>query len=404
MIRTHALTKRYGDATVVQDLDFTVRPGTVTGLLGPNGAGKSTTMRLLLGLDEPVNGLDPEGVLWMRNLLRSLATEGRTELVSSHLMSEMAPTADHLVIIGRGRLLADTTVSAPAPARSPGPEPRPTPLTAHIQRGLHHVRAFDRRRPAVWNGVLTTFWVLFAVLDVSSGGWRTVAVDPHVPAALVLTMSVAFSAPLLRRRARPQAALAFMAPFSLVNVWTGAMIQASFLQLAAAAERARIAREMHDIIGHNLSVITGLADGGSYAAARSPERAAQALDAIGTTSRQALAELRRLLAVLRGRPEDAERTPQPILDDMDALLEGVRRTGLAVRLRVGGTPPGRAAHRGTAADGLPGGAGVPDQLPETRGPFLRPHGGHHSDLPPGRAGGRHHGQRLPPHFRADPHR
>ncbi|MGH4029393.1 ATP-binding cassette domain-containing protein [Actinomycetota bacterium Odt1-20B] len=61
-------------------------------------------------LDEPVNGLDPEGVLWIRNLLKSLAAQGRTVLVSSHLMSEMALTADHLVIIGRGRLLADTTV------------------------------------------------------------------------------------------------------------------------------------------------------------------------------------------------------------------------------------------------------------------------------------------------------
>ncbi|MFE5200105.1 ABC transporter ATP-binding protein [Streptomyces sp. NPDC056601] len=211
-IRAHGLTKRYGDKTVVQDLTFTVHPGTVTGFLGPNGAGKSTTMRMLLGLDaptaghatvggrayaahaaplhevgallearsihpgrtafhhlmalahthgvprsrvdnvlaltgltdvagkrvkgfslgmgqrlgiaaaliadpatvildEPVNGLDPEGVLWVRNLLKSLAAEGRTVLVSSHLMSEMALTADHLVIIGRGRLLADTTVA-----------------------------------------------------------------------------------------------------------------------------------------------------------------------------------------------------------------------------------------------------------------------------------------------------
>jgi ABC-2 type transport system ATP-binding protein len=63
-------------------------------------------------LDEPVNGLDPEGVLWIRTLLKSLAAEGRTVLVSSHLMSEMALTADHLVIVGRGRLLADTTVEA----------------------------------------------------------------------------------------------------------------------------------------------------------------------------------------------------------------------------------------------------------------------------------------------------
>ncbi|WP_435298084.1 ABC transporter ATP-binding protein [Streptomyces sp. YPW6] len=212
MITAHGLTKRYGDRTVVRDLDFTVRPGTVTGFLGPNGAGKSTTMRMLLGLDsptrgrstvngrsyvihpapltqvgallearsvhpgrsafhhlmalahthgiprrrveevidlagltnaahrrvkgfslgmgqrlgvaaallgdpatvildEPVNGLDPEGVRWIRTLLTSLAAEGRTVLVSSHLMSEMALTADHLIVIGRGRLLADTTVA-----------------------------------------------------------------------------------------------------------------------------------------------------------------------------------------------------------------------------------------------------------------------------------------------------
>jgi ABC-2 type transport system ATP-binding protein len=61
-------------------------------------------------LDEPVNGLDPEGVLWIRNLLADLAAEGRAVMLSSHLMSETAQIADHLVIIGRGRLLADTTV------------------------------------------------------------------------------------------------------------------------------------------------------------------------------------------------------------------------------------------------------------------------------------------------------
>ncbi|MFB6831616.1 ATP-binding cassette domain-containing protein [Streptomyces hydrogenans] len=212
MIRAERLTKRYGGRTVVRDLSFTVRPGTVTGFLGPNGAGKSTTLRMILGLDapthgtatvggrsyashpapltqvgalldarsfhpgrtafhhltalahthniprsrvehvlgvtgladvagrrvkgfslgmgqrlgiaaallgdpaavvldEPVNGLDPEGVRWVRTLLTSLAAEGRTVLVSSHLMSEMALTADRLVVIGRGRLLADTTVT-----------------------------------------------------------------------------------------------------------------------------------------------------------------------------------------------------------------------------------------------------------------------------------------------------
>ena len=66
----------------------------------------------VLIFDEPVNGLDPEGVLWIRQLFKSLAAEGRTVFVSSHLMSEMALTADHLIIIGRGRLLADTPTTS----------------------------------------------------------------------------------------------------------------------------------------------------------------------------------------------------------------------------------------------------------------------------------------------------
>lgn len=62
-------------------------------------------------LDEPVNGLDPEGVLWVRNLVRHLAGEGRTVFLSSHLMSEMALTADHLIVLGRGRIIADAPIS-----------------------------------------------------------------------------------------------------------------------------------------------------------------------------------------------------------------------------------------------------------------------------------------------------
>jgi ABC-2 type transport system ATP-binding protein len=77
------------------------RLGIATALLGD----PATVM-----LDEPVNGLDPEGIHWMRNLLKKLAGEGRTVFVSSHLMSEMALTADHLIVIGRGRLIADTSV------------------------------------------------------------------------------------------------------------------------------------------------------------------------------------------------------------------------------------------------------------------------------------------------------
>jgi ABC-2 type transport system ATP-binding protein len=208
MIEVVGLTKRFGAATAVDDLSFSVRPGHVTGFLGPNGAGKTTTLRMVLGLsaptsgralvggrpyrsidrplrtvgalldpnalhparragthlatvarsngigrarvtevlrmtglesvarhragtfslgmrqrlgiatallgdpdvlifDEPVNGLDTDGIRWLRGLLRALAGESRTVLISSHLMSEIAMTADHLVVIGRGRLLAD---------------------------------------------------------------------------------------------------------------------------------------------------------------------------------------------------------------------------------------------------------------------------------------------------------
>jgi ABC-2 type transport system ATP-binding protein len=211
-IEAHGLTKRFGRRTAVDDLTFTVPPGSVTGFVGPNGAGKSTTMRMILGLarpddgralvdgrryaelrrpllqvgalldsgavhpgrraahhllwlarsngiprrrvdevleivglgdvarrrargfslgmrqrlgiaaallgdpsvlifDEPANGLDPDGIVWLRGFLRSLAAEGRAVLVSSHLMSELEGTADRLVVIGRGRLIAVTGVA-----------------------------------------------------------------------------------------------------------------------------------------------------------------------------------------------------------------------------------------------------------------------------------------------------
>jgi ABC-2 type transport system ATP-binding protein len=212
MITAHALTKRYGTTTAVDNLTFEVPPGEVTGFLGPNGSGKSTTMRMIMGLDaadsgtaliggkpyselawplrevgglldakafhpartarnhlrtlalsndiplrrvdevldqvgltsvagrragkfslgmsqrlgiaatllgdpgvllfdEPVNGLDPEGIRWVRHFLRGLAAEGRTVFVSSHLISEMSQTADRLIVIGRGRLIAETSVA-----------------------------------------------------------------------------------------------------------------------------------------------------------------------------------------------------------------------------------------------------------------------------------------------------
>lgn len=211
MIKIDHVSKQYGDTLAVNDLNFEVSPGVVTGFLGPNGSGKSTTMRIIMGLDqatkgsatingqryrdlkaplrevgalldakavnpnrsarnhlralaasnnistkrvdevleftgiasvaskkvggyslgmsqrlgiaaallgdppvllfdEPVNGLDPEGIRWIRDFFRSLAKEGRTVFVSSHLMSEMAVSADQIVVIGRGHFITQGSV------------------------------------------------------------------------------------------------------------------------------------------------------------------------------------------------------------------------------------------------------------------------------------------------------
>ncbi|MER7793501.1 ABC transporter ATP-binding protein [Streptomyces sp. NPDC097640] len=90
----------------------------------------------VLILDEPVNGLDPEGIQWIRGFLRSLAAEGRTVLVSSHLMSELEDTADHLIVIGRGRLLADTDVASLLAAASRGRVTLRTPRRAEAVTAL----------------------------------------------------------------------------------------------------------------------------------------------------------------------------------------------------------------------------------------------------------------------------
>jgi signal transduction histidine kinase len=106
--------------------------------------------------------------------------------------------------------------------------------------------------------------------------------------------------------------------------------------LAAAGERARISREMHDVIGHHLAVIVGLADGGSALSRTVPERGTEALTSIAGVGRQALTELRGLLGVLQDGSADAELSPQPTLDDLDSLFEHVRTAGLPVRFRASG--------------------------------------------------------------------
>lgn len=135
--RVEAVLDQVGLAEVAGDraggfsLGMGQRLGIATALLGDPAT---------LLLDEPANGLDPEGIKWIRQLLRSLAAEGRSILVSSHLMGEMALTADRLVVVGRGRLIAEGSVddvvgsASTASVRVDTPRARPPPPSAHTRR------------------------------------------------------------------------------------------------------------------------------------------------------------------------------------------------------------------------------------------------------------------------------
>ncbi|QKW39514.1 sensor histidine kinase [Actinomadura sp. NAK00032] len=117
------------------------------------------------------------------------------------------------------------------------------------------------------------------------------------------------------------------------------------VKMAMAAERARIARELHDVIAHNVSVIVVQADGASYAIDTDVGRARQALDTISSTGRLALAEMRRLLGVLREDDDAGAFAPQPGVAELDDLVEQVRASGLAVTYQVEGTAAGMSEGR-----------------------------------------------------------
>ncbi|WP_371478472.1 ABC transporter ATP-binding protein [Kitasatospora sp. NBC_00315] len=128
----------------------------------------------VLLLDEPVNGLDPEGIRWIRTLLRALAAEGRAVLVSSHLMTEMALTADHLVVIGRGRLLADTSTED---------------FLARHGRARVRVRAVDPVRLAAL--LLGSGAAEGLVAEPADGGaWEVTGAEPERIAALAASAGV----------------------------------------------------------------------------------------------------------------------------------------------------------------------------------------------------------------------
>jgi ABC-2 type transport system ATP-binding protein len=122
--RNHLLWLAYSQGLSARRVDEVLGQAGLAGVARRRAGGFSLGMRQRLGiaaallgdpaaimLDEPFNGMDPEGIVWMRGFLRTLAAEGRAVLVSSHLMSELEDSADHLVVVGRGRVIADTTVA-----------------------------------------------------------------------------------------------------------------------------------------------------------------------------------------------------------------------------------------------------------------------------------------------------
>jgi len=122
--RNHLLWLAHSQGLTAKRVDEVIEQAGLDGVARRRAGGYSLGMRQRLGiaaamlgnpsaimLDEPFNGMDPEGIVWMRGFLRSLAAQGRAVLVSSHLMSELQDTADHLVVVGRGKVIADTTVA-----------------------------------------------------------------------------------------------------------------------------------------------------------------------------------------------------------------------------------------------------------------------------------------------------
>jgi ABC-2 type transport system ATP-binding protein len=123
--RNHLLWLAHSQGLTARRVDQVIRQAGLDAVARRRAGGYSLGMRQRLGiaaamlgdpaalmLDEPFNGMDPEGIVWMRGFLRALAAEGRAVLVSSHLMSELQDTADHLIVVGRGKVIADTTVAS----------------------------------------------------------------------------------------------------------------------------------------------------------------------------------------------------------------------------------------------------------------------------------------------------
>ena len=152
--RNHLLWLAHSQGLAARRVDEVIQQAGLTGVARRRAGGYSLGMRQRLGiaaamlgnpaaimLDEPFNGMDPEGIVWMRGYLRSLAAEGRAVLVSSHLMSELQDTADHLVVVGRGQVIADATVASLLAAASGDRVTLRTPARPEATAVLEHAGA-----------------------------------------------------------------------------------------------------------------------------------------------------------------------------------------------------------------------------------------------------------------------
>lgn len=184
---------------------------------------------------------------------------------------------------------------------------------------LYGVAARSSMRVLAWAAAITTAEFTFGILVLAP-------LREHRLATLLLVLGTCSAGVAVGLAARTSRAY-------LTALETGRERRA---RLAVAAERARVAREMHDIVGHHVSIMIGLADGGATMAANRHEKAAEPLRLIAETGRQALDDLRRVLGVLRDDDADAQLSPQPGLADVERLLEGVRTAGLTVSYRTTG--------------------------------------------------------------------
>ncbi len=215
------------------------------------------------------------------------------------------------------------------------------PADLAVLLALYSVTVYGPRwahRTAVAGAVVGSF-VLAATLLL-----QRMTPDPVAAVALALFCAVtalAVWAAGLVRRSRRETILAWRDRAERLEIERDQQAQ-----IATAAERARIAREMHDIVAHSLSVVIAQADGGRYAAQADPDAAGRALGTIGETGRAALADMRRLLGVLRDDggvgvldpASPAELVPQPAAQDIERLVESMRANGLAISLVRMGTP------------------------------------------------------------------